>query len=151
MKNILIMTNDVHLGECLSIMCWVKRHDTRVVTSGAVGYALMEQWKPELVICGELDDCHAGSVPHTVVMGGKLRPYMVALHRPFEHPLQDEQYDIRCLEMGFDEVHRVPFNIEMALGWLKKAGLREVESWPGNSLLSSPQSSSGSSSGSYGS
>lgn len=148
MKNVLILTNDRHLTECLSIICWLRRHVVKAASSGAVGYAVLEEWKPDLVIVGELDDCHAASVAHTITMHAEQRPYLVAVHRPFEHPLQDEQYDIRCLEMGFDEVVRIPTDVDVVLGWLRKAGLREVDVWPGSSLLSSPQSSSGSNSGS---
>lgn len=151
MKNVLILTNEPHLAECFTILLRSWKHRTLWARTGAIGYAILRRWRPDLIICAELDDCHAGSVAHTITMRAKKRPLMVAVHRRFDTPKMDCQYEIRCLEMGYDIAVTLPVRDETIMAWIKKSGLREIEEWPGKLLLSSPPSSSGSNSGSSGS
>lgn len=151
MKNILILTNEPHLAECLTISFRMRNHKTLWARTGAVGYAILRRWKPDLIVCAELDDCHAGSVAHTITMRAKQKPLMVAVHRRFDTPKQDSQYETRCLEMGYDIAVTLPIRDETIVMWLKRAGVREIEEWPGKLLLSSPPSSSGGSCGLSGS
>lgn len=127
MKNVLLLSNDARIIECLSLALYFMKHTTRYAARGDTGISILNEWSPELIIVGELEDMHAAEIAHVVATQAIKRPFMVAIHRTFGHPEIDRKYQIRCAEHGFDVTHRLPVSLFELKFWCDRAYLTRTE------------------------